>query len=118
MAEPLFSREQYVFRLPRPGGAAQGADWREDSQNVVAGAQADRRDTVGCIAFGHGERANGDRMAWGFVGLTGWAYCVLATAGRLASGKGMHEQAVVAISVRYRERVDILEKSRCVTAAA
>lgn len=103
----------------------EGLDRREDCQQIVAIARTGGRDSVGCIVLGRGE--NAARVAeWlgvaatvpGFIGFAVgrtvfWQPLVDWRAGTLT-----RDQAVAVIARRYRECVDIFEKSRSVTEAA
>jgi 5-dehydro-2-deoxygluconokinase len=101
----------------------EGLDRREDCQEIVATARAGGRDAVGCIILGRGE--NDDKVReWlgvaasvrGFIGFAVgrtvfWDPLVGWRAGTLA-----REAAVAEIARRYREFVDIFEKTRLKTA--
>jgi myo-inositol catabolism protein IolC len=97
----------------------EGLDRREDCESIVAAAQYGGRDKVGCIVLGRGEDENKVRE-WltiaasvpGFIGfavgrtdfwepLVGWR-----------AKKTTREAAVNEIARRYREFVDIFEKTR------
>jgi len=97
----------------------EGLDRREDCVKIVAAAQRNGRDKVGCIVLGRGEDDRKVRE-WlataapvpGFVGfavgrttfwdpLVGWV-----------SKKTARDAAVAEIARRYREWVDIFEKAR------
>jgi myo-inositol catabolism protein IolC len=103
----------------------EGLDRREDCQKIVTAARSGGRDTVGCIVLGRGE--NEEKVTeWlgiaatvpGFIGFAVgrtvfWQPLVDWRAGALT-----RDQAVAAIAGRYREYVDIFERSRSVTVAA
>jgi myo-inositol catabolism protein IolC len=91
----------------------------------VAAARSGGRDTVGCIVLGRGE--NQQKVTeWlgvaatvpGFIGFAVGRTVFWQPLMDWRAGKITREQAVAAISGRYRELVDIFEKSRSVTAAA
>jgi myo-inositol catabolism protein IolC len=97
----------------------EGLDRREDCEKVVAAAQRGGRDKVGCIILGRGEDDKKVRE-WlttaaavpGFIGFavgrtTFWDQLIDWRAERIT-----REAAVAEIARRYREWVDIFEKSR------
>ncbi|MFZ0306095.1 MAG: DUF2090 domain-containing protein [Terracidiphilus sp.] len=97
----------------------EGLDHREDCEKIVAVAQRNGRDKVGCIILGRGEN-DAKVREWlsmaasvpGFVGfavgrtdfwdpLVGWR-----------DGKETREQAVAQIAARYREFTELFESAR------
>jgi myo-inositol catabolism protein IolC len=103
----------------------EGLDRRDDCQKIVAAARSGGRDTVGCIVLGRGE--NQQKVTeWlgvaatvpGFIGFAVGRTVFWQPLMDWRAGKITREQAVAAISGRYRELVDIFEKSRSVTATA
>jgi 5-dehydro-2-deoxygluconokinase len=97
----------------------EGLDRREDCVKVVAAARRSGRDKVGCIVLGRGEDDKKVRQ-WlataagvpGFIGFavgrtTFWDPLVDMRAKKIT-----REAAVTEISRRYREWVDIFEKSK------
>jgi myo-inositol catabolism protein IolC len=103
----------------------EGLDRREDYQKIVAAARSGGRDDVACIVLGRGE--NEAKVAeWlgvaatvpGFIGFAVGRTVFWQPLVDWRAGKLTREQAVAAIAGRYREFVDIFEKSRSVTAAA
>jgi 5-dehydro-2-deoxygluconokinase len=103
----------------------EGLDRREDCQKIVTAARAGGRDTVGCIILGRGEN-EAKVTEWlgvaasvpGFIGFAVGRTVFWQPLVDWRAGKLTREQAVAAISGRYREYVDIFEKSRSVTEAA
>ena len=97
----------------------EGLDRREDCTKVVAAARRNGRDKVGCIVLGRGEDDRKVREwlataapASGFIGFavgrtTFWDPLV-----DLRAKKTTREAAATEIARRYREWVDIFEKSR------
>jgi myo-inositol catabolism protein IolC len=103
----------------------EGLDRREDYQKIVTAARSGGRDNVACIVLGRGE--NEAKVAeWlgvaatvpGFIGFAVGRTVFWQPLVDWRAGKLTREQAVAAIAGRYREFVDIFEKSRSVTAAA
>jgi myo-inositol catabolism protein IolC len=97
----------------------EGLDSADDCAKIVAAAHRGGRDKVGCIILGRGEDDKKVRE-WlsiaagvpGFIGFavgrtTFWDPCV-----DLRAGKITREAAVAEIARRYREWVDIFEKSK------
>jgi 5-dehydro-2-deoxygluconokinase len=103
----------------------EGLDRREDCQKILAAARAGGRDKVGCIVLGRGENEQKVRE-WlgvaasvpGFIGFAVGRTVFWQPLVDWRAGKLTREQAVAAIAGRYREYVDIFEKSRSVTEAA
>ena len=97
----------------------EGLDRREDCVNVVAAARRDGRDKVSCIILGRGEDDRKVRewltTAAGVDGFIGFAVGRTTWWGPLADWQARRiarEAAVTEIARRYREWVDIFEKSR------
>lgn len=103
----------------------EGLDRREDCQKIVTAARAGGRDMVSCIVLGRGEN-EAKVTEWlgvaatvpGFVGFAVGRTIFWQPLVDWRAGKITREQAVAATSGRYREYVDIFEKSRSVTEAA
>jgi myo-inositol catabolism protein IolC len=103
----------------------EGLDRREDCLKILNAARAGGRDKVSCIVLGRGE--NEQKVTeWlgvaasvpGFIGFAVGRTVFWQPLVDWRAGKLTREQAVAAIAGRYRQYVDIFEKSRSVTAAA
>ncbi|MCI0429335.1 MAG: DUF2090 domain-containing protein [Rhodospirillales bacterium] len=96
----------------------EGLDRREDCRKIVAAARASGRDHVGCIILGRGE-ADRKVREWlataaqvpGFVGFAVGRTDFWDPLVAWRSGKATRDQAVGRIAARYREFVDLFEKS-------
>lgn len=98
----------------------EGLDRREDCQKIVSAARSGSgRDTVSCIVLGRGEN-EAKVTEWlgvaatvpGFIGFAVGRTVFWQPLVDWRAGKVTREQAVAAIAKRYREYVDIFEKSR------
>lgn len=97
---------------------SEGLDRQQDCEKIVATARAGGRDHVGCIVLGRGEN---DQKVRGWLGVAARAPGFIGFAvGRAVfwdalvawkAGKALREQTVTAIARRYREFVDLFEKS-------
>jgi myo-inositol catabolism protein IolC len=103
----------------------EGLDRREDCERMVAAAQRNGRDHVGCIVLGRGENEEKVR-AWlttaaavaGFIGFAVGRTDFWGPLSAWHSGKTTREAAVAGIADHYREFVRIFEGARSETAAA
>jgi 5-dehydro-2-deoxygluconokinase len=96
----------------------EGLDRREDCEKIVATARARGRDHVGCIVLGRGENDQKVRewlgIAAGVPGFVGFAVGRTVFWDPLVAwkaGKATREEAAAQIAQRYREFVDLFEKS-------
>jgi 5-dehydro-2-deoxygluconokinase len=96
----------------------EGLDRREDCEKIVATARARGRDHVGCIVLGRGENDQKLRewlgIAAGVPGFVGFAVGRTVFWDPLVAwkaGKATREEAAAQIAQRYREFVDLFEKS-------
>ena len=96
----------------------EGLDRPEDCRKFVAAARAGGRDHVGCIVLGRGENDQKVRE-WlsvaaqvpGFIGFAVGRTVFWDALVDWRAGKSTREQAVTRIAGRYREFVDIFDKS-------
>jgi len=103
----------------------EGLDRRGDCQRIVAAAQRDGRNTVGCIILGRGENDEKVRewlkTAAGVPGFIGFAVGRTAFWDPLVdfrAKKITREAAVAAIAARFEEFVDVFENARAEANAA
>ena len=97
----------------------EGLDRREDCEKIVVAAQRGGRDKVGCIILGRGEDDARVRE-WlttaagvsGFIGFAVGRTDFWEPLVNYRAGKSTREAAVAEMARRYREFVDIFEKSR------
>ena len=97
----------------------EGLDRREDCENMVATAQRDGRDKVGCIILGRGEDEQ-KVQEWlstaatvpGFIGFAVGRTDFWAPLVDWRDGKQTRDAAVSQISSHYREFIDIFEQAR------
>lgn len=97
----------------------EGLDRPEDCRKFVAAARAGGRDHVGCIVLGRGEDERKVRE-WlgiaaqvpGFIGFAVGRTVFWDALVAWRAGKATREQTVTVIAGRYREFVDLFEKSR------
>jgi myo-inositol catabolism protein IolC len=97
----------------------EGLDRREDCEKIVAAAQRNGRDSVGCIILGRGEDEQKVRE-WlttaaavpGFIGFAVGRTDFWDPLVAWREGKQTREAAVSAIASRYREFVNIFEQAR------
>jgi 5-dehydro-2-deoxygluconokinase len=97
----------------------EGLDRREDCEKIVAAAHRGGRDKVGCIILGRGEDDKRVRE-WlttaaavpGFIGFAVGRTDFWEPLVNYRAGKSTREAAVAEMARRYREFVDIFEKSR------
>jgi 5-dehydro-2-deoxygluconokinase len=102
----------------------EGLDHRQDCERIVAVAQRQGRDTVGCIILGRGEDDEKVRkwltIAAGVPGFIGFAVGRTNFWDPLVNwraGKMTREEAVEEMARRYREFVDLFEKGDAARAA-
>jgi myo-inositol catabolism protein IolC len=96
----------------------EGLDRREDCQRIVAVARAGGRDQVGCIILGRGEDDRKVRE-WlgtaaevpGFIGFAIGRTVFWDPLVAWRTKKATREQAVAKIAARYREFVDLFERT-------
>jgi myo-inositol catabolism protein IolC len=99
----------------------EGLDRREDCENMVAAARQGGRDRVGCIILGRGEDdkkvqewlANAAGVP-GFIGFAVGRTDFWQPLVEWRANKITREEAVVEVSRRYREFVNIFEQARLV----
>jgi len=99
----------------------EGLDRREDCENVVAAARQSGRDSVGCIILGRGEDdkkvnewlANAAGVP-GFIGFAVGRTDFWQPLVEWRANKITREEAVAAVSRRYREFVSIFEQASLV----
>jgi 5-dehydro-2-deoxygluconokinase len=97
----------------------EGLDLELDCEKIVAAARRNGRDNVGCIVLGRGENDQKVRE-WlstaaavpGFIGFAVGRTDFWDPLVAWRSGKASREEAVEQIAARYREFVDLFEKSR------
>jgi len=97
----------------------EGLDRREDCQAMVAVAHGGGRNHVGCIVLGRGENEQ-KVIEWlsiaatvpGFIGFAVGRSSFLQTIIDLRAGKISRGVAVVQISSKFREWIDVFEKAR------
>jgi 5-dehydro-2-deoxygluconokinase len=97
----------------------EGLDRREDCAKIVAAAQRNGRDRVGCIILGRGEDDRKVRE-WlvtaaqvpGFIGFAVGRTSFWDPLVECRAGKSTREAAAQEIARRYREWVEIFEKAR------
>jgi myo-inositol catabolism protein IolC len=96
----------------------EGLDRREDCENIVTAARAGGHDQVGCIILGRGEDERKVQQ-WlgiaaevpGFIGFAVGRTVFWDPLVAWRSKKATREQTVAAIAKRYREFVDLFERS-------
>jgi 5-dehydro-2-deoxygluconokinase len=96
----------------------EGLDRREDCQKIVATARAGGRESVSCIVLGRGENEQKVRE-WlgtaasvpGFIGFAVGRTDFWDPLVALRAGTMTRDQAVATISQRYREFVDVFDRS-------
>jgi len=96
----------------------EGLDRREDCESIVAAARAGGRNHVGCIILGRGEDERKVQQ-WlgiaaevpGFIGFAVGRTVFWDPLVAWRSKKATREQTVAAIAKRYREFVDLFERS-------
>jgi 5-dehydro-2-deoxygluconokinase len=97
----------------------EGLDRREDCEKMVAAAQREGRDHVGCIVLGRGESDEKVRE-WlttaagveGFIGFAVGRTDFWDPVSAWHSKKASRDAAVAEIAKRYKEFVDLFEKAR------
>src|SRR5262249_33451461 len=103
----------------------EGLDRRQDCEKIVAAAQRDGRDHVGCIVLGRGEDEEKVRdwlttaaSVSGFIGFAVGRTDFWQPLVDFRAKKITREVAVTEIARRYREFVDIFESARAKSSAA